>query len=156
MHAATPVTLPIPSIVHRLQPLVLAALRVGVPMGPNVLMTVTGRKSGLPRTVPVALLRADGRDVVFSPFGEVAWVHNLRAARRAEIRRGRRRRQVTAVPLSHEEAARYLEIGLGEFMGAPVIGPMVAGWYGITRASTSEDYAAAARRHPAFALADAD
>ena len=155
MHATTPAVLPIPPIVHRLQPLVIAALRVGLPVGPNVLMTVSGRKSGLPRTVPVAVLRADGRDVVFSPFGEVAWVHNLRAAGRAELRRGRRRREVTAVPLTHEEAARCLEIGLGEFMGAPVIGPMVAGWYRITRASTSGDYATAALRHPAFALADA-
>jgi deazaflavin-dependent oxidoreductase (nitroreductase family) len=155
MHAATPAVLRIPPIVHRLQPLVNAALRFGIPMGPNVLMTIRGRKSGLPRTVPVAILRADGRDVVFSPFGEVAWVHNLRAAGRAEIRHGRRRRDVTAVELAPEEAARYLEIGLGEFMGAPVIGPMVAGWYGITSASTSEDYAVAAQRHPAFALADA-
>ena len=39
-------------------------------------------------------------------------------------------------------------------MSVAVIGPMVAGWYGITRASTSEDYASAARRHPAFGLAD--
>ena len=136
MHAATPAVLAIPPIVHRLQPLVNAALRIVIPMGPNVLMTIRGRKSGLPRTVPVAILRADGRDVVFSPFGEVAWVHNLRAAGRAEIRRGRRRRDVTAVELTYEEAARYLEIGLGEFMGAPpVIGPMVAGWYGISRRS---------------------
>jgi deazaflavin-dependent oxidoreductase (nitroreductase family) len=155
MHATTPAVLPIPSIVHRLQPLVNAALRIGIPMGPNVLMTITGRKSGLARTVPVAILRADGRDVVFSPFGEVAWVHNLRAAGRAEIRRGRRRRAVTAVELPPEEAARYLEVGLGQFIDAPVIGPMVAGWYGITRASTSDEYARAARRHPTFALTDA-
>ena len=155
MHTATPVTSTIPSIVHRLQPLVNAALRAGIPMGPNVLMTIRGRKSGLPRTVAVAVLRSDGRDVVFSPFGEVAWVHNLRAAGEAEIRRGRRRRVVTALELAPDEAARHLEAGLGEFMGAPVIGPMVAGWYGITRSSTSDDYAAAARRHPAFALTDA-
>ena len=155
MHATTPAEVPIPSIVHRLQPLVIAALRLGIPMGPNVLMTITGRTSGLPRTVPVAILRAEGREVVFSPFGEVAWVHNLRAAGRAEIRHGRSRRQVAAVQLPPDEAAGYLEVGLGEFIGAPVIGPMVAGWYGITRASTSADYAAAARRHPAFALTDA-
>ena len=108
MHTATPVTSTIPSIVHRLQPLVNAALRAGIPMGPNVLMTIRGRKSGLPRTVAVAVLRADGRDVVFSPFGEVAWVHNLRAAGEAEIRRGRRRRVVTAVELPPDEAARHL------------------------------------------------
>jgi len=155
MHTTTPAVSTIPSIVHRLQPLVNAALRIGVPMGPNVLMTIRGRRSGLPRTVAVAILRADGRDVVFSPFGDVSWVHNLRAAGLAEIRRGRGRREVAAVELAPDEAARYLEIGLGEFMGAPVIGPMVAGWYGITRASTSADYAAAARIHPAFALTDA-
>jgi deazaflavin-dependent oxidoreductase (nitroreductase family) len=155
MHVASSATTPIPSIVHRLQPLVTAALRAGIPMGPNVLMVVRGRKSGQPRTVPVAVLHADGRDVVFSPFGEVAWVHNLRAAGRAELRRGRHRRPVTAVPMPPDEAARALEVGLGEFMGVPVIGPMVAGWYGITRSSTSEDYALAARSHPAFVLTDA-
>jgi deazaflavin-dependent oxidoreductase (nitroreductase family) len=155
MHATTPAVLPIPSIVHRLQPLVNAALRIGIPMGPNVLMCIRGRKSGLPRTVPVAILRSDGRDVVFSPFGEVAWVHNLRAAGRAEIRRGRRRRLVTAVELAPDEAARCLETGLGEFIGVPVIGPLVAGWYGITRSSTSDDYTAAALRHPALAQTDA-
>jgi deazaflavin-dependent oxidoreductase (nitroreductase family) len=155
MHVTTPVVSTIPSIVHRLQPLVNAALRLGIPMGPNVLMTIRGRKSGLPRTVAVAVLRADGGDVVFSPFGEVAWVHNLRAAGQAEIRRGRRRRIVTAVELAPDDAARSLQTGLGEFIGVPVIGPMVAGWYGITRASTSDDYATSARRHPAFALTDA-
>jgi hypothetical protein len=29
---------------------------------------------------------------------------------------------------------------------------MIAGWYGIDRRSTTEDYRAAARRHPAFEL----
>jgi alpha-D-ribose 1-methylphosphonate 5-triphosphate synthase subunit PhnH len=30
-------------------------LAIGIPMGPDVLLTVRGRKSGLPRTTPVTI-----------------------------------------------------------------------------------------------------
>jgi hypothetical protein len=36
----------------------------------------------------------------------------------------------------------------------PGLGSMIAGWYGITKASTHEDYLAAAGRHPGFELRD--
>jgi deazaflavin-dependent oxidoreductase (nitroreductase family) len=142
----------IPSIVPRLNPLVVRALRLGVPMGPNRLLTVRGRRTGEPRTVAVAVLEADGRRFVFSPFGEVAWVHNLRASGRAELRRGRRRETLDAIELAPDAAAPILEAGLGRFIGVPLIGPLVAGWYGITRSSTAADYLEAAGRHPAFEL----
>ena len=64
-------------------------------MGPNVLLTVRGRKTGQPRTFPVAILKTDDREYLFSAFGEVSWVHNLRAAGTATIRHGRRTRTVT-------------------------------------------------------------
>lgn len=143
---------PIPPIVLRLNPVVEWALRVGIPMGPNCLMTVRGRRSGEPRTVPVAVLDVNGRRFVFSPFGEVAWVHNLRVSREAELRHGRRRETVAAVELTPDEAAPFLEAGLRAFMRVPGIGPMVAGWYGISRDSTTEDVLDAARRHPGFEL----
>ncbi len=44
------------------------------------LPTVPGRKSGVPRTTPVALGERDGRRWLVSPYGEVDWVRNLRAA----------------------------------------------------------------------------
>src|SRR5262249_59297319 len=68
-------------------------LRAGVPMGPDVLLTVRGRTSGLPRTTPVTLCEWDGRRGIISPFGEVQWVRNLRAAGRATMRVGRRSEQ---------------------------------------------------------------
>lgn len=142
----------VPSIVHRLNPLVHRLLQLGIPMGPNVLITIRGRKSGQPRTLPVSILEADGRQFLFSPFGEVNWVHNLWAAGTATIRRGRRRQEVTAVEMAPDEAARYLEAGLQPVLGAPLFGSMIAGWYGIDRQSTAADYLAAARRHPAFEL----
>lgn len=36
-------------------------LRLGVPLGPNRLVTVPGRKSGLPRTTPLAVIDDGGR-----------------------------------------------------------------------------------------------
>ena len=143
---------PIPSLVARLNPLVAWALRVGIPMGPNCLMTVRGRRSGAPRTVPVAVLVVERRRFVFSPFGEVAWVHNLRASGEAELRHGRRRETVAAVELTPEEAAPFLEAGLRDVMRVPGIGPMIAGWYGLDPRSTSKDVLEAARTHPGFEL----
>jgi deazaflavin-dependent oxidoreductase (nitroreductase family) len=149
-----PVTssLPIPAIVPRVNALVAWALRAGIPMGPNVLMTVRGRRSGVPRTVPVAVLEVEGRRFVFSPFGEVAWVHNLRAAGEAELRHGRRRETVAAEELSPETAAPFLEAGMRDVMRVPRIGTMIAAWYGLGRESTSADALEAARRHPGFEL----
>jgi deazaflavin-dependent oxidoreductase (nitroreductase family) len=149
---ATTAQPPVPGFVTRLNPLILRLLRLGMPMGPNTLMTVRGRKTGEPRTVPVAILRAEDREFVFAAFGEVPWVHNLRAAGTATIGSGRRARQVRAIEVDEETAARVLAAGLRPVMKVPLMGPMIAGWYGIDRRSTAEDYRAAARRHPAFEL----
>ena len=44
-----------PALVRASNPLTRRLLRLGLPMGPNVLLTVRGRSSGLPRTAPVAV-----------------------------------------------------------------------------------------------------
>ena len=41
-------------------------LRIGLPMGPMVLLTVRGRKSGQPRTTPVDLFEGSGRSYLVS------------------------------------------------------------------------------------------
>jgi deazaflavin-dependent oxidoreductase (nitroreductase family) len=141
-----------PSFVERSRPLVARLLRLGMPMGPNALLTVRGRKTGTPRTVPVAVLQANGREFVFAAFGETAWVQNLRAAGTATIRRGRAERPVRAVEVDPADAAQFLEIGLRSVLRFPVLGSMIAGWYGIDRRSSTADYEVSARRHPAFEL----
>jgi deazaflavin-dependent oxidoreductase (nitroreductase family) len=148
----SPNQFPIPPIVSRLTPLVRRLLALGIPMGPNVLMTVRGRKSGHPYSIPVAILETGGRQFLFSPFGEVNWVHNLRASGEAVIRRGRTNHRMTAVELTPEVAAPFLEAGMKPVLGTPVFGSMIAGWYGLDRTSTTEDYLAAARQHPGFEL----
>jgi deazaflavin-dependent oxidoreductase (nitroreductase family) len=90
---------------NRIARLLLAA---GIPMGPDVLLTVRGRKSGLPRSTPVALCQYGGRRGLISPFGETDWVRNLRAAGRATISAGRRAEEVTAVELGPADAAAFI------------------------------------------------
>ena len=72
--------------VARLTPLVRLLLRVGVPLGPNALITIRGRKTGLQRTTPLAIVEFDGRRWIWAPWGDVHWVRNLRSAGRATIR----------------------------------------------------------------------
>jgi F420H(2)-dependent quinone reductase len=67
---------------------------------PVLLLTTTGRKSGLPRTAPVVYL-ADGGDMVVigsnAGHGKTpAWSLNLQANPEAEVEVGRRRIEVRA------------------------------------------------------------
>jgi deazaflavin-dependent oxidoreductase (nitroreductase family) len=84
-------------------------IALGVPMGPDVLVTIKGRKSGRPRTTPVTICEHGGRRGFISPFGETQWVRNLRAAGTATIRFGRRREQVRAIELDHDGAVRFIK-----------------------------------------------
>jgi len=146
----------VPSIVPFLNPLIRRLLRVGVPMGPNVLLTVRGRTSGEPRTFPVALMETSGRKYVFATFGEVNWVRNLRAAGEAIVRLGKDERPMTAVELTPDEAVPVMQAALGPFLASPMASPLLRRWYDLTTDSTDADYLEEARRHPVFELRDAE
>ena len=60
-------------------------------------LTVTGRTSGKPQTVPVNPLAWDGREYLVAPRGIAQWVRNVRVDPSAELRRGRRRRAVRLI-----------------------------------------------------------
>lgn len=60
--------------------LIMALLRAGVNMGTTSLLTVRGRKSGQPHTVPVRLIEQDGQRWLVAPYGVHQWVRNLRVA----------------------------------------------------------------------------
>jgi deazaflavin-dependent oxidoreductase (nitroreductase family) len=74
-----------PVYVSFFNPLTRRLLTAGVPLGPNGLVTIAGRRSGLPRTTPVAIIESEGGRWIWSPWGDVHWVRNLRAAGRATI-----------------------------------------------------------------------
>ena len=56
-----------PAFVRASNPLSRRLLQLGTPMGPNVLLTVRGRTSGLPRSAAVAVVESEGRRYVTAP-----------------------------------------------------------------------------------------
>jgi len=96
-----------PFLVRLLNPLLKAMMAAGIPLGPNGLITVRGRKTGEPRTTGVAIINVEGRRWVWAPWGDVNWVRNLRAAGRATIRYRGREQVVRAVELNEPERASF-------------------------------------------------
>ena len=104
----------VPSFVRLGNILTMTLLRAGFKLvGPGnypmYLLTVRGRKSGQPRTVPIVIIARNGKRYLASPFGAVAWVRNLQAAGEATLARGRRVETVNARELPKGEAALLLQ-----------------------------------------------
>jgi deazaflavin-dependent oxidoreductase (nitroreductase family) len=74
-------------------------------MGRTEVLTTTGRKSGEQRSVPVSPIDVDGTTYLVSPYGEVGWVHNVRADPTATLRHGSKQRQVKLSEAEGEAAA---------------------------------------------------
>lgn len=105
-----------PAIVRRLTPFARRLVGSRLPVGPNVLLTVRGRTSGLSRTIPVAVFEFGGRRWVTCPYGEVNWVRNLRATPEAKIRDGGRSQRIRAVELTTGEATIFFREVLGPYL----------------------------------------
>jgi deazaflavin-dependent oxidoreductase (nitroreductase family) len=103
----------VPLSVSFFSPILKAVLAAGVPLGFNGLITIRGRKSGLPRTTPVAIIAVSGRRWVWAPWGDVHWVRNLRAAGRATITVRRRKEEVTATELDPTQRVEFFRDILG-------------------------------------------
>ena len=129
-------------------------LRTGFPLvGPGLvignypmyLLTVRGRKSGQPRTVPLVIIERNGKRYVGSPYGIVDWVRNLRAAGEAILTRERRSETVNAIQLPPREAALVLREEIKE-------GNPFGRYYGVTADSSLEEFERAVVIHPLFVL----
>lgn len=130
--------------------MVKTLLRAGVKLTgpgrcPMYLITVRGRKSGQPRTTPIAIVEQDGNRYLLTPYGAVDWVRNLRAAGEATLTRGRHPEQIRAVELPEDQAGLVLR----RFMetGNPIIR-----LFGVTGETAPEDIEHLAASHPVFLL----
>ena len=128
-------------------------LAAGMPMGFNGLVTVPGRKTGQPRTTPVAIIEVDGRRWIWCPWGERHWVRNLRAAGRATIEVRRQTEPVTARELDPAERLVFFRDVL-----RPLARSMRGGmWFIRTFDGVDlDDPVAAAANRPVFELRPAD
>jgi len=96
-----------PRMVSLFNPVSKFLLGAGVPLGPNALLTVPGRTTGVERTTPLAIIDFSGRRWIWSPWGEVNWVRNLRAAGRATITVRGRKEEVRATELDGAERVDF-------------------------------------------------
>lgn len=151
-----------PWVIRLLNPVFKPFLRTGLPGGPNVLLTVRGRRSGRLRTFPVAFLELGDRQFVQASYGEVNWVRNLRASGEAVLTKGRVTETVRAVELAPETAAPILHDALATYRSSHLV-RMVVGrterppvgvlrFFRLRVDDTLAEYVAEARRHPIFEL----
>lgn len=94
---------PLPALVRRTNRIVRPLLRLGVPIGSMYLLTVNGRRSGLPRTTPVATFEYEGGRYLLQAIPRADWVANVRAAGWAFLGRGPRRPRVSLVEVPLEQ-----------------------------------------------------
>jgi deazaflavin-dependent oxidoreductase (nitroreductase family) len=131
-------------------------LRLGVRMtilGPMMLLTVRGRKTGKPRTLPVDVHERDGRRFLIATHGEGNWVQNLRTAGEGILSLGRSRQAFTALELTPEAAGPVIKDVLGPLLASQgVRGSALRQHLGVTPDASLDDFINTARSHPVFEL----
>jgi deazaflavin-dependent oxidoreductase (nitroreductase family) len=125
--------------------IIRALVRVGLGPPHTYLLTVPGRKSRKPYSTPVTLVEENGERWLVSPYGEVGWVKNARAAGQVTVERGRRSETVAIAELSPEEAAPVLKKYLSRL-------PVVRPFFDVTPKSQIGDFVTEAPRHPVFRI----
>jgi deazaflavin-dependent oxidoreductase (nitroreductase family) len=78
------------------------------PQGSTAVLTVAGRRSGVPRRTPVTLYEDDGTRYLVGGFPGADWVRNVRAAGHAELVVGGHNERVRLVELDADAAEPVL------------------------------------------------
>jgi deazaflavin-dependent oxidoreductase (nitroreductase family) len=131
--------------------IITTLVRLGLPVGPAVLLSVQGRRSGKMYTIPIELVEYGGARYLVAGFGEVNWVRNLRAAGRAQLTRRRRIEAIGVVELGAREAAPILKQYLRDSQGVSFIKP----YFHVTPQSSLADFEQEALYHPVFRIVSA-
>lgn len=74
------------------------------------ILTVRGRKSGKLRSTPVSLVTKGANRWLVSPYGQVNWVRNARAADQVSLRRGQDNEDVSLIELEPQDSAPVLKM----------------------------------------------
>lgn len=129
-------------------------LRLGIPMGPMILLTVKGRKSGKLRTTPVDLFQRNERSYLVSTHRQESsnWVKNLRAAGEGKLTRGWNHRAIKVVELPLDAAGKVLKEVLGPRLASTVGGVVLRRTFSVPPDAPIEDFVRAAQSHPVFEI----
>lgn len=127
--------------------IVVGLQRLGVAFGPMQLLTVPGRRTGVPRTFPIAVNPIGGQHYIVQAYPKAAWVANVRAAGEVTLTRGRRSSIARLAELPVEERRPVLR-RLVETSPSSVGKRFVT--TGLAAAPTPDAVAAAAERIAVF------
>lgn len=124
---------------------------VGRGRGPanTYVLTTIGRHSGESRSTPVTLIEEGAQRFLISPYGEVGWVHNIRARPIATLRRGPGEQQVRAHAVEPEVAALILKRYLTD------LEKIVKDYFDVAATDPIERFAEIVDRHPVFRIESA-
>jgi deazaflavin-dependent oxidoreductase (nitroreductase family) len=141
---------PLPWWLKYVNKLMIGLQKLGVNFGGKgpVVLTVSGRKTGKPRSTPVTPMIVDGKRYVVGGVPGSDWAANARAAGEATVHQGRRSERVRMVEMSAEEARPLLR----EF---PILVPSGVGFIknvGLVTGPNPEQLEALAGRCPVFRL----
>jgi len=135
-----------PRYLKRINKVMIAVQKLGIPTGPAMVLTVSGRKSGKPRSTPMTPFRFDGGLYVVAGYPGAAWAANARAAGTGTLSRGRRSRTVSIVELTVEQARPVLRA----FPVEVPVGVKFAKSSGMVVDGTSDEFEALAGRLAVF------
>lgn len=122
--------------------------RRGLSVWGSRVLEVKGRRSGLPRQVPVNLLMIDGIEYLVAPRGNAEWVRNLRAsAGHLDLLLGRSREHRVATELADGEKVDILRAYLRRWKAE--VGVF---FDGVDADSSDTELLRIAPRHPVFRL----
>jgi len=135
-----------PSWLKWVNPVNRFLLERGIGPAPQHLLTVVGRKSGLARTTPVAVVVFEGQRYLVAGFDGSDWVKNARAARRGQLRRGRSTQPVGLEEVPLDQRAPILQLFAKTVRGGQSFLTVAAD-------APLEEFIAAAQRHPISRIA---
>jgi deazaflavin-dependent oxidoreductase (nitroreductase family) len=118
--------------------------RVGLAGRHTYILTVAGRRTGRPYSVPVILIE-DGERWLVSPYGEVNWVRNARAAGVVVLTRARRSERMRIEEVAPEPSAIVLQQYLKQI-------PVVRPFFDVTPDAPLGAFVTESARHPVFRL----
>ncbi|HWH33046.1 MAG TPA: nitroreductase family deazaflavin-dependent oxidoreductase [Egibacteraceae bacterium] len=124
------------------------AVLLGLPRS-TVLLETVGARTGRVRRTPVNVLRLDDERWLVAPYGLVGWVHNVRAAPAATLRRGLVGEPVRLEPADDDVAGPVLKAYWEAF-------PITRPFFDAGEDAPPEAFAGEAARHPVFRVVAAD
>jgi deazaflavin-dependent oxidoreductase (nitroreductase family) len=119
-----------------------------VGLGPSYgyLLQIAGRKSGIPHSTPVNVLKHDNKLYLIGTRGHTQWSRNALAAGNAKLKKGRIIMEFSLRNLTDAEKPEILRAYLRQFNW------MVRRFFPVSTESPLSEFAAIAHRYPVFEL----